>query len=424
MGHQHRDAFFGQMVRQTGLKALDYVLRVCQDRDPKSSEYGGIRNVYNPMTRQFRRSGHGLCLTWSASLAGFAALAAYDLTGDECYFDRVRLIAGYVKSNQNLDQSDKLRYGAFVVSKDRRFVDVPDASWAGNLFVHLYRRTGEKEYLDRAKITAEWLLRVARMPHGGFTTFYLLDKEQPVAYSHGSDGQHGLFLANLYQETKEEKYAAALKPLADMLSGPGQHESGAYYASLLADGTPVFEGWDDVSGHPLVDGIKKIVTGPRQNYYAARFLVEQYRRDRNKRYLESVRRCSEWSLGTFSRLGHFPDWLTLGPDGEWQADPLVDVASPGAMTRVWLALNEVDPNPRWMEACCQMAEWEMRWQRHSPQFADLDGAILASPIIVAYFVSFAAWGMLELAGKLVARDTTAAARSAPNGRHASKSGHC
>jgi hypothetical protein len=77
-----------------------------------------------------------------------------------------------------------------------------------------------------------------------------------------------------------------------------------------------------------------------------------------------------------------------------------------------------------MEACCQMAEWEMRWQRHSPQFADLDGAILASPIIVAYFVSFAAWGMLELAGKLVARDTTAAARSAPNGRHASKSGHC
>jgi hypothetical protein len=240
------------------------------------------------------------------------------------------------------------------------------------------------------------------MAHGGFTTFYLLDKEQPVAYSHGSDGQHGLFLANLHAETKDQRYAAPLKPLAEMLSGPGQHQSGPYYASLRADGTPVFEGWDDKEGHPLIEGIEKIVTGPRQNYYAARFLIEQYRRDGNPRYLESARRCAEWSLDIFHRHGYFPDWLTLNDEGVWEPDGTVDVASPGAMTRVWLALYGVDGDPRWLEACREASEFSLRWQRHQPQHPDLHGAIVAQPHIVAYFVSFAAWGLLEFAQHLSA----------------------
>jgi uncharacterized protein YyaL (SSP411 family) len=393
------EAFFAAAVRRAGIDALDWVYRFAQDVDPKSPEFGGIRNLYNPMRREFRRSGHGLCLTWSACLAGFAGLAAYDLTGDPLYLDRVKLIAGYVKSNQNLDASDKLRYGTFVVSRDRRFVDVPDASWAGNLFVHLYRRTGEQDYLDRAKLAADWLVDQARMAHGGFTTFYLLDKEQPVAYSHGSDGQHGIFLANLHAETRDARYSEPLKPLADMLSGPGQHESGAYYASLRADGTPVFEGWDEKEGHPLVDGIEKIVTGPRQNYYAARFLVEQYGRGGNQRYLDSALRCSQWSLDHFRRDGYFSDWLTF-TDGRWESDGTADVASPGAMTRVWLALNEVAPDPRWIDACREVSEWSLRWQRRQPQDADLHGAIVAQPFLVAYFISFAAWGLLELAQHL------------------------
>ena len=93
------EAFFAAAVRRAGIDALDWVYRFAQDVDPKSPEFGGIRNLYNPMRREFRRSGHGLCLTWSACLAGFAGLAAYDLTGDPLYLDRVKLIAGYVKSN-------------------------------------------------------------------------------------------------------------------------------------------------------------------------------------------------------------------------------------------------------------------------------------------------------------------------------------
>jgi hypothetical protein len=288
------------------------------------------------------------------------------------------------------------RHCTFVVSRDRRFVDVPDASWAGNLFIYLYRRSREQGYLDRATMAADWLLRMARMPHGGFATFYLLDTGKPVAYSHGSDGQHGIFLANLYEATGDPRYAAPLKPLADMLSGPGQHESGAYYASLRADGTPVFEGWDEAAGHPLVEGIEKIVTGPRQNYYAA-LPHQQYQRWREA--LPGARRCAEWSIDLFHRHGYFPDWLTY-EGGEWIPDRTPDVASPGAMTRVWLALNEIDPSQRWVAACREAAQWSMRWQRLTPQFPDLDGAIVASPIIVAYFVSFAAWGLLEYAALL------------------------
>jgi len=400
MASTEENECFATAVRQGGAKALDWVYRFAQDTDPESPEFGGIRNLYNPMRREFRRAGHGLCLTWSACLAAFAGLAAYDLTGDEFYLNRVKMIARYVRSNQNLDESDELRHGSFVVSRDRRFVDVPDLSWAGNLFVELHRRTGEADYLDRAKLAADWLLRVAPMSHGGFTTFYLLDKQQPVAYSHGSDGQHGIFLANLHRETKDEKYAAPLKPLAEMLSGPGQHESGAYYASLRADGTPVSEGWDEESGHPLVEGIEKIVTGPRQNYYAALFLIEQFQRDGNKRYLESARRCCQWSVEMYRRDGYLSEWLTLSEAGEWVPDRHPDVASPGAMTRVWLALDEAEPEAAWLEACREAAAWTLRWQRNQPEQPDLDGAVILEPQLVAYHISFAAWGLLDLASRL------------------------
>ena len=386
-------------VQDAGIRALDWVYRFAQDLDPASPEHGGIRNNYDPMRRQFRRSGHGLCLTWSACLAGMVGLAAYDLTGAPFYWERVQLLSRYVKSNQNLDESDRARYGAFVVSRDRRFVDVPDSSWAGNLLLHLYRRTGDQEYLDRARLAADWLLRVAPMSHGGFATFYLLDNQQPVAYSHASDGQHGIFLSGLYEETGDAKYAKPLRPLADMLSGIGQHESGGYYASLRADGTPVFEGWDEAAGHPLVDGIEKIVTGSRQNYYAALFLIQQHRRDGEARYLDSARKCAEWSLGIYARDGYFSEWNELGSDGEWGRDR-PDVASPGAMTLVWLALHELDSDNRWIEACHRAAEWCLRWQRDCPNYPDLHGAIVAEPAITGYHQSFAAWGLLALARRL------------------------
>jgi hypothetical protein len=239
------------------------------------------------------------------------------------------------------------------------------------------------------------------MPHGGFASFYLLDSQQPVTYSHASDGQHGFFLANLHDATGDDTYAAPLKPLADMLSGPGQHHSGAYYVSIRADGTPVFESWDEDAGHPLVDGIEKAVTGPRQNYYSARFLIEQYRRDPDPKYLDSVRRCAQWSLDLFQRRGFFSEWLTL-ERGEWVPDQHPDVAAPAAMARVWLPLNEVAPDPRWLDASLQAAEWTLRWQRRSPHHPDLHGAILADPLIVAYYNSFAAWGLLDLARALEA----------------------
>jgi hypothetical protein len=393
------DNLFLSTVKDSGFRALDWVYRFAQDLDPNSREYGGIRNNYDPMRREFRRSGHGLCLTWSACLAGFTGLTAYDLTGDPFYLDRVKLIAEYVKSNQNLDESDGLRCGAFVVSRDRRFIDVPDSSWAGHLFLQLYRRTGEADYLRRARLAADWLLRVAPMPHGGFTTFYLLDSQRPVSYSHASDGQHGLFLGDLYDETGDDKYARPLKPLADMLAGAGQHDDGPYYASLRADGTPVFEGWDEEAGHPLVAGIEKIVTGPRQNYYAAAFLLEQYRRDGTKSYLASALRCARWTRELYRRNGYLAEWLTLNDEGIWESDR-PDVASPSATALVWLALDDLDPGAGWLDGCREMALWNLRWQRRLPGHPDLDGAVVATPTVVGYYQSFAAWGMLKLAARL------------------------
>ena len=70
------------------------------------------------------------------------------------------------------------------------------------------------------------------------------------------------------------------------------------------------------------------------------------------------------------------------------------------MTRVWLPLHDLDPDPRWLDASRAAAQWTMRWQRNQPDHPDLHGAILGDPIIVAYYVSFAAWGLLDLAAHL------------------------
>ena len=149
-----------------------------------------------------------------------------------------------------------------------------------------------------------------------------------------------------------------------------------------------------------MEGIEKIVTGPRQNYYASLFLLEQFRRDGNKSYLESARRCCQWSVERHRRDGYLSEWLTLSEAGEWVPDRHPDVASPGAMTRVWLALDEAEPEAAWLEACREAAAWTLRWQRNQPEQPDLDGAVIVEPQLVAYHISFAAWGMLDLASRL------------------------
>lgn len=204
-----------------------------------------------------------------------------------------------------------------------------------------------------------------------------------------------------------------LKPLADMLSGPGQHQSGAYYLSLREDGTPVSEDWDGVGGHPLIEGAERISAGPRQGHYPALFLVKQYRRDGNRRYLESARRYAEWAIGLYYHECCIPDSLVLDESGQWEPEAGPDVASPGAIVRVLLALHEADGNQKWIDAARELSEWSMRWQRRQPHEPDIDGAIMPASFVVSYHVSFAAWGLLELARYMEARTTRETATGLP-----------
>ena len=143
-----------------------------------------------------------------------------DLKRDEDVDKQIPLIAGFILSMQVLEGSNR---GAFHYSlsletgkKDNRFV-VGTVSKTIFTLLELYRRTGNKKYLNSAGLAADWLLGM-RNPDGTVINQVKIENGHAVfdrRYSNLYTGEVLSAFSRMYAATSDRRYYDAAKNLAD-----------------------------------------------------------------------------------------------------------------------------------------------------------------------------------------------------------------
>jgi hypothetical protein len=148
-------------------------------------------------------------------------ITLYKRTGLEKYRTAAIRAGDYLKSLQVLDSRNKRTFGAMrEMSQLDQYIFPRDGMTSTGGFLALYRLTGEQEYLERAKLYADWYLDNAIVEETGWPMWnYPLDREPEVRDKRMGhfQGGGGIFLFHLYRTTGDDNYRQGLKLLADKL---------------------------------------------------------------------------------------------------------------------------------------------------------------------------------------------------------------
>ena len=183
-----------------------------------NGDYGRWIYEYKPEDGFWRGS-----VCWTTATGIMDLLTLYERTGFPRYKEALERAAVYLKSLQILDSRVPRNYGAVrEMSQLDDYIFPRDGMTATGGFMALYRFTGDKEYLERAELYADWFLKYAVNPETGwpywsfpFNTTQLDDSNKKMGYFQGGGA---LFLYHLYKLTGKRKYLdQGVKPLADRL---------------------------------------------------------------------------------------------------------------------------------------------------------------------------------------------------------------
>jgi len=196
--------------------------------------YGKIMDAKAYLLRAMDKKTHGFhklftatggtfensVLTTYSSSSLYSLLKLNDLQSDENITRQIPLIADFILSMQVHEGRYK---GAFHYSlsletgeKDNRFV-VGTVSKTIFTLLELYKRTGDKRYLDAAVAAADWLLSM-RNPDGTVINQVKLVNGQPVfdrRYSNLYTGEVLSAFSRMYAATADKRYYDAAEILAN-----------------------------------------------------------------------------------------------------------------------------------------------------------------------------------------------------------------
>lgn len=100
---------------------------------------------------------------WNISFAAMGLLAAHKAFGDEKYETAALNACNYLKSLQIFDPFKPQHYGAIrEMTPQTSWCYTRDALSAAWTFIEFYRHTGDAEYLERARLWAEWFEKNGR----------------------------------------------------------------------------------------------------------------------------------------------------------------------------------------------------------------------------------------------------------------------
>ena len=177
-----------------------------QSNEPFSADYGRWLYEYKAVQQSWRGS---TCWTAGTGIMGLVSL--YERTGAPRYKEAIDRAARYLKSLQILDSRNRRNYGALREHTPMSDFSFPrdGATGMGGLLA-LYRFTGDKEYLERARLFADWYLREGFNPATQWPSYtfpFDPSKVDPADRRAGAwQAGSGIFLYHLYKITGDRVY--------------------------------------------------------------------------------------------------------------------------------------------------------------------------------------------------------------------------
>ncbi len=153
--------------------------------------------------------------SWQTGGVCMGLLSMYKRTGEKLYLDRAELAGRYVMSLQVMDQRQPRYYGAIRECTPQSMEFCPrDATTAAWALVWLYEATRNPEYLDRAVLFGNWHLEYGM--YDGWPLWAVLMDGQGDLHAKGSfQSGTGLFYHDLFMVSGDTRYINyGMKPIA------------------------------------------------------------------------------------------------------------------------------------------------------------------------------------------------------------------
>lgn len=206
------------------------------NQNTEEHPWGGIhdsadlgRFVYEYKLPGFQARGNGV---WGQATGLMGLLAAHERTGEGHYLNSALLAGGYLMSLQWTDARVPESVGGFREHSPQTEWSFPrDAATGAFGLLALYRQTADEEYLERARMFADWWLKYGTDGNNWpFITFNLKGgrgtNRRKASFGEEDTGEEfvpgdwqagsGLFLYYLSRLTGEEHYVEeGLKPMLD-----------------------------------------------------------------------------------------------------------------------------------------------------------------------------------------------------------------
>ncbi len=228
------------LVRRRIDEGKAYLLRVM---DP---EFGGVHKFYHAPTDTFEDRLHTI---YTASTI-YTLLAVYAHDQDESLLEPIDRAAEFLLSMQRI-APDQPGHGAFHYSLDLaqqerepRFV-VGTTSKSIFTLIELYALTGDDEYLDAARLAADWLLtmqgadgRVSSALRRNPDDTWMATERESMLYT----GQVLSALSRLYEITADKRYLDAAARTAGRLTARVESE-GCYLGDDYRAPNPISSSW-------------------------------------------------------------------------------------------------------------------------------------------------------------------------------------
>jgi len=245
------------MIEDRIEKGKDFLCRM------ENKDYHGFYKKYEAETDYLENRLHTV---YSASII-YTFLYVYDYNKDEEILAYLDQWADFLLFMQETDKNSP-RYGAFSYSyyldsqkREKRYV-VGTSALSIFTLLRLYEITGESKYLDSAKIAGDWIVSMQRedsviRPYARYDgEQWVFGKKLSLLYN----GQCLSALSKLYEATKEEKYYASAKKIADLFASKYEAAQRQYVVGEYRAKNPISNTW-------LVMSLMDFYKASGQDYY-------------------------------------------------------------------------------------------------------------------------------------------------------------